>query len=43
MAGSQEREGLEGFAKPHFIRQNPTQFLAIEIPQPSDAKLLIGP
>ena len=38
----EEREGLEGFAEAHFVGEDAAEFGAVEVPEPGDAKALVG-
>ena len=41
-AGTEEGEGLQGFAEPHLVGEDATEIMAMEVPEPGGAKLLVG-
>ena len=43
LQGRHQGEGLQRLAQPHFIGQNPPEFLPIKIPEPGGAEFLVGP
>ena len=38
---SEQGEGLRGFAEAHFVGEDAPEFLAVQMPQPRDAELLV--
>lgn len=40
--GAEEGEGLEGFAEAHFVREDATELVTVQVPEPSGAEALVG-
>ena len=38
----EERDGLEGFAEAHLVGEDAAEAVAVEVPEPGDADLLVG-